>query len=410
MASTRLAPLPSRASTEGVSRSRPDGPGTVRRRTTSSASPTVTSTASPVGVTAEPGIRPASSPNHAARLAASASTPSSQAVMARTPLRRQLVDRQGRDGDAVAQAQQRRQRAERTGRAGGLRPDQAEHEIASHVVELVEATEAEIEVARRPAGELERAELQPDLGVAVVAGGRDVDRDGDRAEVELAGLRRVLVQVQRAGEADATAAVAEEQDGIGRGGVAPRHLDERDVEPALGRRPGLRSRRGGSAELDAQAHLDRLVLGLEHHGDGELRVVVGDDGQPHPSLVVGVDRAVVEDAVEERDERLTLAVVGEDLPDPGRGIAHPTRIGGAVLDDAERGGEVAQHAQVRRGERHVEVTSTGGRAGGGRTGRPRGRPRRRRCSRGSAGRRCRRGRRRRRPSSRARPACPRPAR
>ena len=133
---------------------------------------------------------------------------------------RELLDGQGRDGGARPEPEQGGQRLERASRRGGLCPYQAEHEVQRDVVELVEAAEAEVEVPRRTAGQLERTELEPDRGVVVVAGRRHVERHRYRAEVELVGCGRRAVEVQRAGDSYAPTAVAEEQHGIGRGGVA----------------------------------------------------------------------------------------------------------------------------------------------------------------------------------------------
>src|SRR2546430_295120 len=83
-----------------------------------------------------------------------------------------------------------------------------------------------------------------------------------------------------------TAGVAEEQGWTGLGRVAAGRLEQRDVERAFGRRPGLPSGCGGSPQLDAQTDDDGRLLGLEEHGYGEVRVVVGDDRQPYPALVV----------------------------------------------------------------------------------------------------------------------------
>ena len=113
--------------------------------------------------------------------------------------------------------------------------------------------------------------------------------------------------------------------------------------------PGLSTGGGRGPQLDAETDDDRRVLGLEHDGDREVGVVVGEDRQPHAALVVALDRAVVEHGVEEGDERLALVVVGQHVAEPGRGIAEPPGIGRAVLDDAERGGEVAEHAEVACG-------------------------------------------------------------
>ena len=107
---------------------------------------------------------------------------------------------------------------------------------------------------------------------------------------------------------------------------------------------------------------DRRLLRLEHDRDGQVRVVVGDEGQAHPALVVGRDRAVVEDLVQERDERLALRVVGQHGAEPRRGVAQPARVGRAVPHDPERGGEVAQHAEVGGGDRHLSSGPSGCRA------------------------------------------------
>ena len=114
------------------------------------------------------------------------------------------------------------------------------------------------------------------------------------------------------------------------------------------RRPGLGACRGRRPQLDAEADDDRRLLRLEHHGHGEVWVVVGNDRQAGAAVVVGPDRAVVEDGVEERDERLALIVVGQNRAEADGGIAEPTGISRAVLDNAECRGEIAQHAEVRR--------------------------------------------------------------
>ena len=170
--------------------------------------------------------------------------------------------------------------------------------------------------------------------------------------MELVGCGRGAVEVQRAGDSYAPTVLAEEQHGIGRGGVAARDVEERNVEPALGGGPGLSAGGGRGAQLDAETDDDRRLLGLEHDGDREVGVVVGEDRQPHDSLVVALHRTVVEHGVQERDESLALVVVGQHIAEPGCGIAEPPGICRAILDDAERGGEIAQHAEVGSGEAH----------------------------------------------------------
>ena len=274
---------------------------------------------------------------------------------------RQLLDGQRRDRGGGAQAEEGGERRERPGRGRRLGPHEAEHEVEGDVVELVEAAQAEVEVAGGPTGQLEAAQAQPDGRVVVVTRRRDVDGDGDRAEVDVAGAGRV-VEVERGRQADPSAAVTEEQHRIRRGCRAPGDLEQRDVELALGARPGVRARRRHRPQLDAEPDHDRRLLRLEHHRDGQVGVVVGDEGQAHPTLVVGGDRAVVQDLVQERDECLALRVVGQHGAEPRRGVAQPARVGRAVPHDPERGGQVAQHAEVGGGDRHLSSGPSGCRA------------------------------------------------
>ena len=355
----------------GSSRRRPDGPGCVcarrrrtrrhrrrpRRRRPVGGDRRARGSGRPARRTTRPGS------------AASASTPSSQAVMARTPMVASCSTGSGGIGGARPEPEQGGQRL-RTSPVADAAWARTRPSTRSSAMSSSSSRRLRLRSRSRgvPPGSWSAPSLQPDRRVVVVA--RPSARRRETAiepRWNVVGCGRGAVEVERAGRRRIRPP-RWPRSSTGSGGAAlPRaDLEERDVEPALGGRPGLSAGGRRGAQLDAETDDDRRLLRLEHDGDREVGVVVGDDRQAHPALVVG-SRPSRRRARSSRNETSAwrCVVVGQHGAEPGRGVAEPARVGRAVLHDPERGGEVAQHAEVGGGDASLQQRTE---ADGGRTG------------------------------------------
>ena len=211
----------------------------------------------------------------------------------RKPAAEQLVDRQRRQ--VVGEAEQGGDRMQRPVVGRGLGLHQAEHQLDHGVLEMLRRVEAELEVLRLSAGQLQLAEGQADRGRVVAGvGGGDVDLHTDAAEVELAGRGRGRVEHDGALQPDPAAGPAQQQRADGRRAGAAGRLEQRDVQPGVGRGPRIRAGGRGRRQLDAEPDPDAGRCRLEDDADREVGVVVVDERQEGAALRVGVDGAVVE--------------------------------------------------------------------------------------------------------------------
>ena len=181
--------------------------------------------------------------------------------------------------------------------------------------------------------------------------------------------RRVVGEGGLDAELDPGLALAEEepfrQAGAGRAGVGAGagHLEDRHVDADLGA-GGLVA--GGVLRRDADPHRSRD--GFEHGIHDEVGVGLAEERDPLLALdLVLLGRA--EDLVDEVDERLALAVVGEDgleaVGIAGRSahrVAEPGGVRGARADDAQGAREAAEGTESVLGDRHgVSASSRRGR-------------------------------------------------
>ena len=228
------------------------------------------------------------------------------------------------------------------GSAVELGADQGEDEVQNRVVELVGAIGTDPYVAGngRP-GQLEPPEQQRERRVAIAGCGGDVELQADRPDAGDAGSGGIRRDGDGRGHPD-PAADGAEQERARHGVVVLRSAEQRHLQ-----------RRGrpwvGGAHGDAQTQRDvvvgRVVDG-DRHVERRARDAAVDYGQPGGTARVGGALLATERVVDEADQGVALSVDGQHRAEVVLGVAEPVRVGVAVEEEAQRGGEVLERAEI----------------------------------------------------------------
>src|SRR5262249_6079704 len=260
------------------------------------------------------------------------------------PLRGELLERKRRHV-AAGQAQEPGERRERP-RADrvGLGANEPEDQVQGALLELAEIAGRHRQVAGRArSGQLEPSQRQRELRSDPV-GRRDLHRQADASERRRRSHRDLGLQPDRRVRRLA------DEDRTGYGVPFLRCPEEGHVGARLrvGRRRGQAHTRSDGDEVGRRGIEDEVRL--------DVRVRVLEDREPEEAVGVGLAGGAAEDLVEERDQGVSLRLLGDDAREVIAGAAEPIGIDAAAgIEEPQGPGELLDFPEIDAGGAH-EIT------------------------------------------------------